>query len=280
MEKYIILVDSSSGYYEEEAKNFNLEFLPLLLTIKDENKTLLDNNKEIQQKEFYDVLKYKTILTSQTTPLLMTQKWDALLNKYEKIIFFPISSKLSSQYSLAKKLAEDKKYKNRVIIINSESVSDVTKEMVIRSQEFLKTHKVEELPDFVEKLKQKYCAFIIPHNLNTLMRGGRVTPSVATLSNILRIKPILEFKGDINKFSKTKSLKKAIKEILKEAYRRFKTQKGKLILVQSLCDEELKNQIIKIINNEDFTISKISMLSNVIAAHTGYNTFVLIYWID
>ncbi|WP_425289042.1 DegV family protein [Spiroplasma endosymbiont of Clivina fossor] len=87
-----------------------------------------------------------------------------------------------------------------------------------------------------------------------------------------------EFNGFIDKFDKTRTFKKAIKEVLKEIKKRYDSA-GELTIMHSLCDTELKKEVIKIITKEKFTIKHMSLISNVIAAHTGYNTFVLVYWI-
>ncbi|WP_342223711.1 DegV family protein [Spiroplasma endosymbiont of Asaphidion curtum] len=276
MKQYIILVDSATGYDEEQAKEHNLAFVPLMISVN--NKTIADNNKEITIDKFYKILETEPIKTSQTPPGILKKKLDELLQKYEQILFFPISSHLSGQYQSAILLAQDNAYKNKVYIIDSEAVGDINKEMINRAKLFLQERPINELQGFIDEQKTKYCAFILPYQLDTLVRGGRISSSAAALANLLKIKPILEFNGFIDKFDKTRTFKKAIKEVLKEIKKRYDSS-GELTIMHSLCDIELKEEVIKIITKEKFTIKHMSLISNVIAAHTGYNTFVLVYWI-
>lgn len=276
MKQQVILIDSST-VYEAEATANNLEFIPLMLNIN--GKTIIDNNKELSISEFYEILKTDVIKTSQSSPGMLKEKWDSLLKQYENIIFFPISCHLSGQYQTALLLAQEEKYQNKVHVINSEAVSDINNEMVRRAVNFLENHPLSELQAFIDQQKEKYVAFILPYQLDTLVRGGRINANIASLINFLKIKPILEFKGSINKFSKTRTFKKAIKEILKEIKQRFPNENGELMILNSLCDDSLKQELITIVNNEKFTINRFSLISNVVAAHTGYNTFVFVYWI-
>lgn len=282
MINYTILIDSSSGYTEELAKSSGYEFVPLLMTLEKNNQCIefADDGKSISNEEFYAYLQKSVIKTSQTPRGILINKWRELLKIYEHVFFVPISKGLSGQYQSAYALSQEDEFLNRVHVIDSEGVSYVNKKIINDIKRYLDNgDDYSELQNYVNTLKNQYAAFILPYQLDTLVSGGRVTRKAAKLAKFLKISPILEFHGNIDKFGKTRTFPKAIKECLKEIKKRFNsTTNGKLTLVNSKCDENLKEDIINLLANEGFNDPNQEILSNVITAHTGYNTFVIIYW--
>lgn len=282
MINYIILIDSSAGYTEELAKNKGYEFVPLLMTLEKDDQCIefADDGKSISDAEFYDYLKKSPIKTSQTPRGILINKWYELLKTYEYIFFIPISKGLSGQYQSAYTLSQEPDFLNRVHVIDSDGVSYINKKIINDIKNYLDNgNDYKNLQNYVNDLKNQYAAFILPYQLDTLVTGGRVTRKAAKLAKFLKISPILEFHGIIDKFGKTRTFPKAIKECLKEIKKRFNnTTNGELTLVNSQCDENLKKDILNLLSNEGFTNPNQEILSNVITAHTGYNTFVIIYW--
>ena len=71
----------------------------------------------------------------------------------------------------------------------------------------------------IENRKKDNYVWIIPKNLTSLKNGGRISPAIATMGNILGLKPILTFNdGQLEKGSMTRSMKKAFFEKIDEVY--------------------------------------------------------------
>lgn len=57
--------------------------------------------------------------------------WDKALEEYEKILYMPISSGLSSSYNTAMMLAQEEKYEGRVLVVDDGQVAAPLHQMIL-----------------------------------------------------------------------------------------------------------------------------------------------------
>ena len=55
----------------------------------------------------------------------------------------------------------------------------------------------DEIIEKVSELKDKESVIFIPESLEYLKRGGRISPAVATIANLIGVLPILTFKDGV-----------------------------------------------------------------------------------
>lgn len=278
MNKIALLIDSSSGINKNDLKKYkNTYLLPLLLNFSDGSE-IEDNNDIISFNEFYNILKHQVIKTSQIPTGKILNTFNELLKKYEKIIFIGISKGLSGQHENILMLVKNNKYKNKIFVIDTDGVSQLLVHMIDLIYQWIQ-EKIEliEIQPKIDLIKKKFSAFIIPKNLENLKRGGRITPAAAALASILKITPILRFNGRIDKFDKTRTFKKAIKIALEQIKKERQNWK-KIILLHSKTDNKILKEVFEIIKEMGSEIISKFILPNVVAAHTGINTIVLVCW--
>ena len=77
---------------------------------------------------------------------------------------------------------------------------------------------IEEIVKGVEERKSSdYIAFI-PENLDALKNGGRISPTIATIGNVLGIKPLINLSdGELKKDTMIRNVKKTIADKLDKA---------------------------------------------------------------
>ncbi|WP_307444413.1 DegV family protein [Mycoplasma yeatsii] len=273
--KVAILTDSS--FDGRVSKYENLYVIPLMITTED-GQTFYDN-ESLTKDYFYELLENQTLKTSQTAPGDMFKIWDSLLEKYDQIVFLPISSQLSGQYNTFKMLSQNEdKYKDKVFVCDTKSVSVVLQEMIRKVSEWIKEGKTgSEIEELVKQASNDFVAFIIPKNLETLKKGGRIKPAAAAIAKMLKITPILRYDGSIDKETTARTFKKAIStalELLKDEIQDLKH----IDISYSKMDNECLCSIEEIIKEYDLEIRIKSELTNVIAAHTGKETIALVAW--
>lgn len=66
-------------------------------------------------------------------------------------------------------------------------------------------NNVNDIIEALKLIRDNYIAFILPYDLNYLVRGGRISKSAVALATMLKITPILSFDGTIDKFDKTRT---------------------------------------------------------------------------
>ncbi|WP_338958025.1 MULTISPECIES: DegV family protein [unclassified Spiroplasma] len=272
-----IVADSSSGFSIKDLKEMNIGFCPLLITFSDDT-TITDDPNILEDEEFYNriVHKKQSAKTSQTPLGQMSIIWEDALTKFEKIIFIPLSKGLSGQYNTATMLSKESNFKDKVFVFDSNGVS-VINWLLVKKAYQMSLNEKNNVNDIIEALKlirDNYIAFILPYDLNYLVRGGRISKSAAALATMLKITPILSFDGTIDKFDKTRTWDKAIKNTLKEINKSKKIESITLFyIIHAFAEAKEIEKITKFVKDYGIKNVKTINLANVICAHTGIGTF-------
>ncbi|MCD7715488.1 MAG: DegV family protein [Lachnospiraceae bacterium] len=216
MKNIAIVTDSNSGITQQEAKELGIYVIPMPFYINGE---VFFEDINLTQEEFYQHLADGAeISTSMPAVGDVTDLWDSLLKEYDEIVHIPMSSGLSSTCSTAMMLAED--YGGRVIVVDNKRIS------VTQKQAALDAKRMAALGWDAARIRAKlletmYDAsiYITLDTLYYLKKGGRVTPAVAAVGTLLRIKPVLQIQGDkLDSFANGRT-KKAARTIMLDALR-------------------------------------------------------------
>lgn len=277
-----IVTDSSSGLTIKDFEEMkDIGFCPLLISFN-EDETFEDDPRKFKEKDFIERITTKKELakTSQTPLGKTAEVWEQMLEKFEKIIFIPLSKGLSGQYNTAIMLAKEPNFKNKVFVFDSNGVSIINYLLVKKAYKMTQdnTNNVNTILSSLRKIRDNYIAFILPNDMSYLARGGRITKSAATLAKLLKIKPILSFDGIIDKFDTTRTWKKAVHKALNEIIKFHKANKNSttLYVIEGFVNPELFNETKNYITSHEFKNVEYLKLSNVIAAHTGMNSFAFV----
>lgn len=214
MKKVAIMTDSNSGITQDEAKKLGVFVIPMPFTI-DGKEYKEDIN--LTQEEFYKFLMSGAeVFTSQPAVGDVTQYFNDILKEYDEIVHIPMSSGLSGSCQTALMIADEKEYKGKVYIVDSQRISVTQKWDVLNALELAKAGKsAKEIHDILMETKMDASIYITVNTLDYLKKGGRVTPAAAALGGLLKIKPILSIQGEkLDSFDKTRTMAKAEKIIL------------------------------------------------------------------
>ena len=150
----------------------------------------------LTQEEFYEKLKGDAdIATSQPSPHAIMELWDKLLKDYDEIVQIPMSSGLSGSCQTAAALAAD--YEDKVFVVNNHRISVTQRRSVDTALELVKTGRDgREIKEILEKTGMDASIYITVATLKYLKKGGRLTPAVAAIGTMLRLKPVLTIQGE------------------------------------------------------------------------------------
>lgn len=192
--KVAILTDTNSGIDEIKAKELGIHVIPMPVLI--EQQTFFEG-RNLTNDRLCSILKSGTkVSTSQPALGDVISKWEELLQKgYDKIIYIPMSSGLSSSCSCAKAAAED--YEGKVYVVDNHRISVTQKDSVLKAKKMADDGaEAYEIVEYLEKDKYNSSIYVSVENLDYLKRGGRITPAVAAIASILKIKPVLSIQGE------------------------------------------------------------------------------------
>ena len=192
--KVAILTDTNSGIDETKAKELGIYVIPMPVLI--EQQTFFEG-RNLTNDMLCSILKSGTkVSTSQPVLGDVTSKWEKLLKQgYDEIVYIPMSSGLSSSCSCAKAAAED--YEGKVYVVDNHRISVTQKASVLKAKKMADDGVgASQIAEYLEKDKYNASIYVSVENLDYLKRGGRITPAVAAIASILKIKPVLSIQGE------------------------------------------------------------------------------------
>lgn len=217
MSKVAILTDSNSGITQAQAKDYGVFVIPMPFYIDGE---LYYEDIDLTQEQFYEKLTQGgEITTSMPITGNLMDTWDKLLKDYDEIVYIPMSSGLSSSCATAKMLAED--YDGKVVVVDNQRISVTQKLSALEAKKLADLGKsAQEICDALMEIKSLSTIYITVDTLEYLKKGGRLTPAVAAIGSLLKIKPVLSIYGEkLDKYSMARTVK-AAKQTMIEALKK------------------------------------------------------------
>ena len=207
MSKVAVVTDSNSGISQELADKMGISVLPMPFTI--DGKEYFEGIS-LTQDEFYEYLKQDAdIATSQPSPESVMNLWKELLKEYDEIVHIPMSSGLSGSCQTAIALASD--FDGKVQVVNNHRISITQRRAVEEAVKLAEQGKsAAEIRGILEETKLDSSIYITVATLKYLKKGGRITPAVAAIGTMLRLKPVLTIQGErLDSFSKARTMRQA-----------------------------------------------------------------------
>ena len=235
--KTAIITDSNSGITQKEAKELGISVIPMPVLIDDD---IFYEDLTLSQEQFYEKLKSNVrVSTSQPNLEDVGELWDNLLKSYDQIVYIPMSSGLSETCHTFQHYAEtEKRFAGKVFVIDNQRISLTQKQSVFDAIKLASEGKSgKEIADWLINTKMKSSIYIMVDTLKYLRKGGRLTPAVAAIGTLLKIKPVLQIQGfKLDTFAKVRKLSDAkdtmISAIRKDLSTRFKDEyeAGKMMI--------------------------------------------------
>ncbi len=185
-----IVTDSHSGIDGELAQKLGVTVLPMPFYI--DGKCYYEGSTITREAFLRHLQEGADVATSQPSPSEVMEVWDRMLEKYDKILYMPISSGLSSSCEVARGMAREEPYAGRVVVIDTGCVSTPLLRSVMDAVELVgEGYDAEEIREIIERNRGNMVVYVGFRTLEYLKRGGRVTPATAALGTLLNIKPVL-----------------------------------------------------------------------------------------
>ena len=275
MGKVAILTDSNSGITLAEAKDLGIYVMPMPFYIDEK---LYYEEIDLSQDQFYEKLREPNCKITTSMPIVgdLIDKWEELLESYDEVVYIPMSSGLSSSCATAITLSDD--YDGRVQVVNNQRVSVTQRLSVMEAIKLSQMGKsAEEIKNFLDETKFDSSIYITVGTLDYLKKGGRLTPAVAAIGTLLRIKPVLQIQGEkLDSFAKARTMKQAkqimMDQIAKDMKERYNDPTGENTIIsiahtqESEAAEEFRQELLERFPGHDIIINPLSLS---ISCHIG-----------
>ena len=213
--KTVIVTDNGAGFSADEIKKLGIKTLSLRFFIDE-----VEYDDFVSDEIFFDkIISAKTISTSQPSISDVEEVFKDLLKEYDNILYMPMSSGLSGTYNTGKTIEKD--FDGKVFTVDTRKISVLQKFAVLDAIDFINRGiSPSEIRNIFEKNKNNTSIYIMVDTLDFLKKGGRVSPLVAKIGNLLQIKPIMFSDGgkfEVAKKERTvKNAKEKMIELIKD----------------------------------------------------------------
>ena len=207
-EKIAIVTDTNSGISAKQAEAYGVHLVAMPVIV--DNETYYEN-VSIDQEEFFKRLKQgASVGTSQPAPGDLLRLWESLLERYEEIIYLPMSSGLSGSCESAMMLAQE--YDGRIHVVDNHRISVTLRQSVLEAKYMASQGKgASEIVQYLEKDGLEASIYVAVNTLEYLKQSGRVTAAGAAVGTILNIKPVLQIQGGkLDAYRKARGMKSAM----------------------------------------------------------------------
>ncbi len=204
MQNIGIITDTNSGMTPEEARRAGVTLMPMPFTVNGRDYI---ENVNMTSGEFFERLAGDAkVATSQPSPEEVISCWEKALERFEKVIYIPMSSALSGSCQSAMLFAED--FGGRVLVADNRRISISQKQSVYDALHWLDAGlSAEEILKNLMDTALEASIYLCVDDLKYLKRSGRITPSVAAIGTVLNIKPVLQIQGGmLDSYKKVRGL--------------------------------------------------------------------------
>lgn len=212
----IVTSDSTCAISRKDAEKMGLPILALNVIVDGRE---FHDGIDMDNETLAKVMRGGAVIkTSTPTPFEIETFFNAIFEKgYDEVIHFTISSKLSSMFDLFTLTCKNL-YGDKVKVLDSLSVCSFMGNHVQNAIGNVKNGlSTEDVIKAFEKRRASEEVYFFPENLTYLRRGGRISPAVAAIGNLIGLKPVLAFRdGAVEKDGATRNIKRTIEEILKK----------------------------------------------------------------
>lgn len=201
-----IITDSASDITQAEAKQFNIDVLPLK-TIFGEEEYL--DGITLDHAGFYQKLIESDVLptTSQIAPIEYEEKFRSAVENGDEVVCVTISSKLSGCHQSACIAAED--FPGKVVVVDSLNAAlgeRLVVQLALKARDEGKT--AAETAELLNTQKQSIRLIALLDTLEYLKKGGRISAASAFAGTLLSIKPVISVEnGEVVTLGKARGSK-------------------------------------------------------------------------
>ena len=276
MKKIAISLDSACDLSKELIEKYDFKIIPFGVNLGD--KFFYDG--EISPEEIFEYADNNKTLpkTNAVNEEAFKEHFAKILNDYDAIIHFDISSDMSSAYQNA--VNASKNFKN-VYVVDSRTLSTAISLEAIYAKKLTET--MDDPAKIVELVKKRIPAvqasFIIEH-LDYLYKGGRCSGLALLGANLLKIRPEIEvLNGNMKNTEKFRGkMADCVTKYCRATLEKYNhPDKSVIFITHSVADKELVDAAKAVVSEYGFENVYETTAGCTVSSHCGKNTLGILY---
>ena len=276
---------SSADLPEDLVRELGVEILPLSFTVKGQTYHNYPDDREMDPKVFYKMLRDGEMATTAAVNVgEFTALLEPMLQAGKDVLILAFSSGLSATYQSSAIAVEElaAKYPERKIYTVDTLCASLGQGMLVdlTVQEKRQGKTLDEAAAFAEKNRLYLCHWFTVGDLSQLRRGGRLSAGKAIVGNLLNIKPVLHVddEGHLVPMASAKGRKKSIEALVSHMEESAVAPEQQRVYISHgdcLADAQLLAQMVR----DRLHVSSVTIgdVGPVIGAHSGAGTLALFF---
>lgn len=282
---YVIFGDSTNDLTQEIIEKHGLFNIPLRFRMKEKDYVNYPDNRELDPKEFYDMVRAGELATtSLINSFDFTQNFEPVLQSGKDILYLCFSSGLSGSYQQSLLASEDliEKYPDRKIICLNTLCASMGEGLITYLAALKKEEgkTITEVAEYVDSIIHSLCHYVVVDDLQHLKRGGRVSTATAVVGTLLGIKPILHVndEGKLVNIDKVRGRAAGVQYIFNKMEELSVNPSEQTIFIShGDCEDDAKALAEKIKAKWNVKDIKINFIGPVVGTHSGPGTLALFF---
>ena len=276
MKKIAISLDSACDLSKELIEKYDFKIIPFGVNLGD--KFFYDG--EIAPEEIFEYADNNKTLpkTNAVNEEAFKEHFAKILNDYDAIIHFDISSEMSSAYQNA--VNASKNFKN-VYVVDSRTLSTAISLEAIYAKKLTET--MDDPAKIVELVKKRIPAvqasFVI-ERLDYLYKGGRCSGLALLGANLLKIRPEIEvLNGNMKNTEKFRGkMADCVTKYCRATLEKYNhPDKSVIFITHSVADKELVDAAKAVVSEYGFENVYETTAGCTVSSHCGKNTLGILY---
>lgn len=283
MSTFIIHTDSACDLKPELLAEWGVPYTSLTFRFDGEKNEFA--NGDMTAEDFYAKMRAGGVgKTAAVNSETFRKAFLKTLKEEKDILYLGFSSGLSTTYNSARLAAEELRGQfpdRKIITVDTLAASAGQGLLVYLALEKQKSGAtIEETAAYIEGIKLNLCHWFTVDDLVYLKRGGRVSPTVAFVGNVLGIKPVLHVdnEGHLVNVSKVRGRKTAV-VALAEKYGALANDLagGTVYISHGDCMKDAEELASILKEKYGATVQIITDVGPVIGSHSGPGTLALFF---
>ena len=268
-----IFVDSGSSIKPSEKEKYNVEIIPLKITLGEEE--FLDG-VDLTMEYFYDKLINQNIFPKTSLPQIdiLKEKVEQYTAQGDEVLIITISSEISGTYNAIRLSLEGNE---KVRVVDSRLAVGGIRILVDEANRY-RDQPIDVIVQKLQTLIPKIRILATPETLDYLLKGGRLSKQEWLMGSLLHIKPVIGFKdGKVTVLAKKLGLGKVLK-FLATCLDEFECDENYDIIASYTYNKGNIDKLVKVTDTKYHSQIRVyDDLDPAIACHWGPNAFGYIF---
>lgn len=283
MSNYVIYADSACDISPEQLEKWGIRCAYITFNFVGETKIYKDN--DIPADEFYERMKKGDV--AKTAALNKENFKECFIEAAKEgkdAIYIGFSSGLSTTFSqsvlASREMGEE--YPDRKFLCVDTLCASAGYGLILAlaAKKRDEGADVDELAEYVNGIKGSMCHWFTVDDLEYLKRGGRISPTVAFVGNLLGIKPVLHMDDEGHLVNVTKARgRRAAVSALCDKFGELAVDKtdGLIYISHAYCENDAKSLEAMLKEKYGVAVDMIANIGTVIGSHSGPGTLALFF---